>query len=342
MDKKLIEKYFTGKCTPEEKQKVEAFLSENENLGDVLDDSFQKLWENEKDFAVDEIFPSMLFNEIESKIQTNDMESIHEHKKTRRINVRSLLKYAAMLLLVGFFGFLAERQYSHQGAVTVAQETIVKKTSNGQKSTILLSDGSKIILNSGSSVTYPKYFTDSSRVLKLKGEAYFEVAKDVSRPFSVIAQGIRTTALGTSFNINALDSKVKVSLATGKVVVKEEQSEFVSDSLYFLIPGQSIQFNNDSKKITKSNFIYDEDFLWKDGVLYFKNASMAEIQKRLGTWYDVQFTVKNNTQSEKKYTGQFNNEVLKNVLENMSFALGFDYFLNGKKVEIIFSEKSNM
>ena len=336
MTREQLRNYIKGACSAEEKQLVEEFLLHTENPEELLDPIFNELWDENANYSNKELFPGVLFNEIRSK--TTEKYAVTPQRKSGYKKLSALLKYAAILIVAGALSVLLYNNISTKPVQMASIEMVRKSTSNGQKSTILLSDGSKVILNSGSSLSYRKGFTDSARILQLTGEAYFEVARDVTRPFSVIAAGIRTTALGTSFNINSKNDHVKVSLATGKVVVNEEVKFNGEQEMHFLVPGESIQYNRQTKDVKKGKFSIHKDFYWKDGILYFEDAEFSEITETLSTWYDVEFTIKNNHRVSKRYTGKFDNSTLKNVLENMGLALGFDYFLNGKKVKIIFDQ----
>ncbi len=99
---------------------------------------------------------------------------------------------------------------------------IEKSTEPGQKLSFHLEDGTKVILNAGSKIWYPSNFNIHEREVILEGEAFFEVSKDASRPFRIVTESVVTTALGTSFNINAFPSNenIEIALVTGKVSVE--------------------------------------------------------------------------------------------------------------------------
>ena len=123
---------------------------------------------------------------------------------------------------------------------------IDKSNPRGMKTTILLSDGTKVKLNSETSLRYPEYFSDSVRIVYLKGEAFFEVERDESKPFIVISKGIRTKVLGTSFDIRAYPDEVELSVGVveGKVQVTGTDKSGVSLD-HQLLPNQitMIDFN---------------------------------------------------------------------------------------------------
>jgi transmembrane sensor len=329
-----LSKYLEGKISSTEREELEKFIESNEVTNEAFDKAFEEFWNENKDYSKDEVFSGVLFNEITSRIKDNTFLSKYQAKKSFR-----LLKYAATITV--FFSFIIyflQDQLLPVKLKPLKIEMVLKQTSKGQKSTIMLSDGSKVILNSESQISHPKKFSDSTRIISLTGEAYFEVARDLSRPFSVISNGVKTTALGTSFNVNSRMTAVKVSLATGKVVVENELKKAEEKNSHFLKPGEAITYEAKSNKVDISKFNIEKDFLWKDGILYFDNAQFDEIKDKLETWYNIEFDVNNQQLANKKFTGRFDNQSLKSVMESIGFTIGFDYFVNGKKVKVIFNK----
>lgn len=333
MKKINLSKYLEGQISSTEREELEKFIESNEVSHEAFDEAFEAFWSENNDYSKDEVFSGVLFNEITSRIKDNDFVRKDQPRKSFRV-----LKYAATIAV--FFSFII---YFLQDQLLPAKlkpskiEMVLKNTSKGQKSTIMLSDGSKVILNSESQISYPKKFSDSTRLISLTGEAYFEVARDISRPFSVTSNGVKTTALGTSFNVNSRMAAVKVSLATGKVVVENELKKTEEKNSHFLKPGEAITYEAKSNKVAISKFNFEKDFLWKDGILYFDNAQFDEIKSKLEIWYDIEFDVNNQHLANKKFTGRFDNQSLKSVMESIGFTIGFDYFVNGKKVKVIFN-----
>jgi ferric-dicitrate binding protein FerR (iron transport regulator) len=243
-------------------------------------------------------------------------------------------RLAAILLLA----ILASISLHHTFPPPTKAEQIVyitKANPAGQKTTILLEDGSKVLLNAASTLNYPEHFSSAERRLQLQGEAFFEVAKDTHRPFTVVANGIATTALGTSFNIRAYEDEktISIALATGKVQV---DGGMLDRGNYELHPGESITYDKEEKNFKKEPFDPKEQLAWKEGIIYFHDASFQQIINKLAQWYGVNFTVENHPGPSWKYTGEFNNENLENVLLSISYAKKFDFEINNDTVKIVF------
>lgn len=160
-------------------------------------------------------------------------------------------------------------------------------TPNGGQYKITLSDGTRIWLNAASSAKFPIAFVGKERVVELQGEAYFEVAKDVHKPFIVKTQNEEVRVLGTHFNVNAYQGapSSKVSLLEGKVSVIAQQGKYKTD----LEPGQ--QTVNNAASIQVEAFNMEESIAWKNGDFIFNNERLDQVMLRVGRWYDVQVEV---------------------------------------------------
>lgn len=210
---------------------------------------------------------------------------------------------------------------------------IERTTSPGEKLQITLSDGTRVWLNSVSTLEFPERFDSLERWVRLSGEGFFEVGKDSLRPFRVITDGMVTTALGTSFNINdKLPEGIKVSLLRGKVKIKAtEDSEDV-----FLDPGQELRYDKDRERISVHAFNPEDVVAWKAGKIVFKDAGLAEVVDILEDWYGITIRVKNGESVDWKYSGEYSNQSLENVLNSMAYVQKFNYTIHEKNVEFKF------
>lgn len=324
VNEETIKAYLANTLAEDKKTEVETFLA-SEKGSQMLDHMMQRAWEEE-----DIVSDREVFEKVERNLQTHIKHTKREElfKWTR---LRATVGIAASIVLLIAFGVQFYLKDEGSKAPQIAVQMVTKETTKGLKSTVHLRDGSKVMLNSESKISYPPYFSDSSRLIYLEGEAFFEVAKDKSRPFTVIANGVSTTALGTSFNINGRGSQCKVSLATGKVAVHQLNDK----ENYFLKPGQAVQFDLQMGTVNRSEHFGIEDFLWTQGIIAFNDNHFEHVIEKLSRWYNVDFNIEN-AGVVKQYTGRFDNKSLETILENMSFTLGFDYFIHEKQVKIIF------
>lgn len=169
--------------------------------------------------------------------------------------------------------------------VSVPQYNVIS-TPRGGTYKIVLPDGSKVWLNAASSLQFPIAFNGKERTVQLTGEGYFEIAKDKSRPFKVIANDITTEVLGTRFDINAYadESITQATLFEGSVKVIHHKKSTL------LKPGQQFQSGKDGSSKVLSDADTDGIAAWKDGYFQFENVPIETIMRQVARWYDVEIT----------------------------------------------------
>lgn len=202
---------------------------------------------------------------------------------------------------------------------------------------VVLADGTKVWLNSSSTIRYPTNFSDNERRLELSGEAYFEVARNEKLPFIVsIAGKGEVEVLGTHFNINAyadedrirttlLEGKVKFSAATPGV-----EREKVSVTLS---PGQQSQLFNNGKLQVARNINTDEVIAWKEGQFYFESADLKTILRQFQRWYDIDVVYEGEISGRKYFTVISRKSSLSQVLKALQ-ANEIKYRIEGNKLII--------
>lgn len=261
--------------------------------------------------------------------------------KIRRMNY--LMVAAIFLALLGvtfvYFQFKTPQDILAFNA-TEQSYNVIAETKFGERRTIVLSDGSTVILNSSSLLSVAKDYNQQNRVVKLSGEAFFEVAKDKARPFMVIANNTITKALGTSFkikNYNNDNQDVSISLATGKVSVKEIQDKKEVLKEEILNPGEELKVYS-YKSSEKVTFDQQELVDWKEKNISFSMATLNEVKDRLHEVYGILIITTNNSANKNyAFTGSFKGQDLKDVLDAMAFVNNFNYKIDEKKVYITFN-----
>lgn len=162
-------------------------------------------------------------------------------------------------------------------------------TPRGKDYELVLSDGTVVLLNADSKITFPTRFTGDKRTVKLVGEAYFKVSKNKHRPFIVETGNLYTKVLGTEFNLKAYPhSDVNVTLIKGSVAVNAEGKEVM------LKPGENAEYSED-KDIEVTTVDTEGYIQWKDGYFYFDNVPLIDVVRDLGRWYNVNIEIRNNS-----------------------------------------------
>ncbi len=280
-----------------------------------------------------EVLPLSRIEYIKNSIEDNIV--IMENRSTSsRMLWSPWIGRAAVLLIMITFGavmyFIANNQSANIPQI-VSVKYIEKSTHKGQKLTTNLPDGSKVTLNSSSKISYKLPFNGEERIVMLEGEAFFKVARDTIRPFKVLASGVTTTALGTSFNVNCItNEKVEVSLVSGKVAIENQ-----GDKSVILYPGE-LAMAGKSKKIEKGKFEYLDKIAWKDGFLVFNNDAFPEIVEKLEGWYGVNIMVHEGVGEDFHFTAKYEDHTLREVLQGISYVQYFDFSIKGDVVEINF------
>jgi transmembrane sensor len=159
-------------------------------------------------------------------------------------------------------------------------------TPNGRQFSLFLPDGTRVWLNAASSIRYPTRFKGGERRVEIRGEAYFEVAKNARMPFLVRVQGgSEIKVLGTHFNVNAYaeGEQVKTTLLEGSVKVKATGT---TAPWVLLRPGQQAQVKKEIRIVT--DIALDKVMAWKNGLFDFNGARLEEVMGQLARWYDLE------------------------------------------------------
>jgi len=209
---------------------------------------------------------------------------------------------------------------------------------NGKKFQIVLSDGTEVYLNSGTSIKYPVKFIKgiNRQVYLLEGEAYFDVAKDAKHPFIVNADDINVRVLGTEFNISSYpeDASINTVLVEGAVSIFGKDKTYDKATSLELKPGFMASWDK-----TKNNATIDEVDTniytgWKDGKLIFKNAQFKNIIKKLERQYNVTIVNNNSKLDEQYYNATFERETIEQVLNSFSKSYEIRYSIENNQIII--------
>ncbi len=168
--------------------------------------------------------------------------------------------------------------------VTSAGDSLVynkMETLTGMEYTLALSDGSLVYLNAETSVKYPVVFAENERMVELDGEAYFEVAKDASRPFIVRMNGVDVKVTGTSFNARAYrnEGKVVTTLIEGRVEVNGKA----------IVPGEQARYEVGNGDLEVAKVDVEHFVAWKEGYFVFRNERLEDVMRTLARWYKVEY-----------------------------------------------------
>lgn len=197
---------------------------------------------------------------------------------------------------------------------------------------VVLADGSKVYLNSESEIRYPTFFAGGERRVFLKGEAFFEVASDTSRPFIVEVGEMDVRVLGTRFNVNAYapERAIRTTLVSGKVRVSDREDK----AAVILEPGQQAVWKKDGLTTREVDALAVS--AWVDGKFYFEEGmTLEEITEQLQRWYDIDFFFASERVKRFVFAGMIKKEYAANEIFSMiEKAARVKFTVNGRTVTV--------
>ena len=203
-------------------------------------------------------------------------------------------------------------------------------TTRGQQWELELSDGTKVWLNAASSIHYPLSFKGKERVVKITGEAYFDVVHNSAQPFKIQVGDIQIEDIGTEFNVNAYtdEPSIKTTLVNGSIKVS------TGNENRFLTPGQQAITLKDNNSIqVKRDVNVEEVISWKNGQIQFENEDLQTIMRQISRWYDVNITYEGDIPN-KIFTGKISRKSnLSELLKILKFE-GVHFTQEGRSIVI--------
>ena len=313
---KAIREFYEGKDNPEGKRifdKVfENIITDNDRVNqlDGLDEGF---WKKSIQVGIGE------------KLEIKHITKSKTHFNNIKLKyIAGMVASVILLIFCGIF-FYTDKQYNQENEIEFVT------TLSRQKGNVSLTDGTKIVLNVKSSIAFPKKFNGDERRIELKGEAFFNVARDTLKPFIVQTDGMEVEVLGTSFNIKSYeeDQEILVTVATGKVAVTFQESP---QNPELLLPEDQVRYykNNGSWQLEKTD--PEQSILWKEGILLFENETIDAITKTLERNYNISITIQDEKLKEKRITFKQKGENLANILDAISHLAEMQYRLEDNNV----------
>lgn len=276
---------------------------------------------------------NQIWNALEEKLASQ--KSQNRSTQVPKWLINQWVQIAATLLIVTGLSFVAYTYIvdATQSLALAESNMVIKSNPKGRKSTVTLSDKTRVDLNAESSIEYLSNFNDDIREVSLIGEAFFNVERDETRPFIIKVNGIDVKVLGTSFNIKAYpgDKQIEVAVLSGNVeVTYREKGNTVN-----LVKNELAYYHYDSNNFSKKQ-IEDIEliFAWKEQKLVFKNQDLSSLMETLSRWYGVDIDYGGIVNKKKQITGSYQNASLREVMMGLAHNYQFEYEINGKQVKI--------
>ena len=250
------------------------------------------------------------------------LNQLHSRIATNKLNFRRIVSVAAAVLIPFAIGmlwiFLLDKP-----------EMLQMQTANAEIKEVVLPDGSKVMLNHASEISFPEKFYKTTREVELKGEAYFDVTHNPKQPFVVKMNGVSVQVLGTTFNCSAYenDKQLRISLISGKVEVTAQNEKML------LQPNEQAVWTKSNKQLNKTNIEANDVLAWKKGRLVFRETGLKEMANELSRRFNTKFSIADSLETH-RITLTVKDESLEEVLELLKLTAPIDYAIDGKTVRI--------
>jgi transmembrane sensor len=329
----LITRYFSGEIAEDELHLLSGWMKadpENEKTFS----QYQKTWqliEKQKIHSTVNLdqewtdLQAKMDSTFTSNIKPGKVISLTQNSERPTSYIQKTWKVAAAITVLLVSSFLLYFYFSKPANIVVtAQAGNIEQ---------ILPDGSVVSLHAGSQITYPEEFASDDRNVELKGEAYFKVTHNITKPFIVSSGDARVEVLGTMFNVNTKTSAgtMEVVLTSGKVSLyykaKPEQN-------VLLVPGEKAVLKAEQNLISKSTNTDANYMAWKTRVLVFDNETLAEVANTLQNVYQTPVFLANSQLSGCRVTATFNNQSLESVLQVLKETLELQVKKEGNRIEI--------
>jgi len=304
----LIARYLAGECNDNEKQQIQEWIRQNP---DAMDE-FSKIWQQIPSAEFTPDVEQALLN-VNSRIDLQ--KTSHRKRFFLYASSAAVAAIAAILILIHVVG-----TGSQSTAIGSTDGTLLAfTTSEKETQEYNLPDGSKIWLNSSSTLRYPETFTNDTREVYLEGEAFFDIAPDKSKPFIIHANNTQTRVVGTSFGIRAVkdESEVVVTVSTGIINFSAE-----GKSSHIELKRGEQGVCKHEQQILEKNASPDPNLLaWKTKVLTFKQSPLTEVAKVIEDVYHTPVSVDSSI-AGLQITSTFNQSSLDEILQIIDITLG--------------------
>lgn len=324
----LLAKYLSRQCTQAELEEVNRWLNEDAEHPLLLE-KLKRQWEAVQVDTSAFVIPdkAAVWNKVQARIR-DKVKQVPMYSRSLLIRVSSVA--AVLALVLGFsLSFLLNGQKESWQA---SQFENVVMAPPGQKTQLVLPDGTLVWLNSGSRLSYNYQYSTQDRVVNLEGEAFFDVKKDTQYPFIVKAGAVDVKVHGTAFNVSAYEDEenIMVALLRGKVSLLSADSQQL---LTYLSPDQiaAVSKNNLSCQVTLCDA--ETESSWHHNLLKFDGTPAKEVWKKLERWYGVDIALSNVSPSQ-AYWFTIKTESLTELLEMINKITPIEYKLDGKEVTI--------
>lgn len=355
----LTVRKLSGEASENDLKQLQTFL-EADDFYKKRFDLLKAHWENKNNIPTD---VETDLQKIMAQIQNDKNEKLNSittpDRKPGAIKfIFRFSKIAAILIVCMAAAYFIYQKFVPDSFAKIAlkENLKIQQTPKGRKSTIMLSDGTTVIMNADTRLKYPQLFTGATREVYLTGEAFFDVKHDAKKPFIIHTDKINIRVLGTQFNVKSYpgDSTSETTLLRGLIEVTLRDRP---DDRIVLKPKEKLIVSNrsvekPSPEIKKTTSLYSAELLisnlhyisksdsavvetsWIDNKLVFQNESFANLAEDLSRKYDVSIHFSSDAIKDYHFTGIFEKETIEEALNALQLTEKFNYKIDGTSIII--------
>ena len=369
----LLSKKIAGEATPEELDELQELISSNTEWKTTME-NLRELWsskpvivDTDKKQKIEDAY-LVHINRLKEKgadFKENTELAVHDVEinltAVKKPFYKSWITYAAaavfIVAVIFLYPLIADTGKTNEveSPIRPFNEITINP---GSRTKVQLPDGSQVWVNSGSHLTYEGNFKGNTREVQLDGEAYFDVAKDASRPFIVHTSGIDIKVLGTAFNVKAYKTEptIEATLIHGSIEVINKSQP--GSAKIMLKPHEKLVYNKyvikdikdykaDIQPVADSfsiiikplgKNIADNDIVetaWVYNKLIFEDERFADLALKMERWYNVKISIENEKLKDYRISGTFVNETAEEAVKALQLLVPFSYSIKNNEVKII-------
>ncbi len=321
----LIGKKLSDEATNEELTELDNWINFDIKNKKLFEEN-EHIWQiSHKLFSSEEI--------LKDKKKIEDQIKLQLRQKQKKSQLLLFYRIAAVLAIPFF---LAIGWYAGTHNAGFSKDLFCEVTApKGQIAECVLVDGTKVWLNTGSTIQYNPTRWNKNRLIKLTGEAYFKVAKDRYKPFIVETSDVQVKVLGTSFNVKAYPDETTTETTLEEGRIQLSFNDLPGQAPVELNPGDHAVYQTDNKKL---NIEKTDTYMltaWRNGKYIFKDADLKTIVQQLEKLYDVHIYLKNEQMGQLRFRGMFEyNKNILDALETIERSTSLKYHMKGRDIWI--------
>jgi ferric-dicitrate binding protein FerR (iron transport regulator) len=323
--KNLITKFLVGEISDNEMDLLKAWLEKDISNRRIFDEQ-NELWQesgvitNPDPFKIDKAWEKL--SDHVGIFEKNVKPYLIINKNYFGILITAA-SVACLVAIVGLTLWLMELRSFNKLAVS----TTTVQTNEGEKASIFLSDSTQVVLNSGSNIKYATDYNNNERIVRLTGEAFFNVRTNPERPFVVEMGKMTVTATGTRFNVLSYcnEDRMEATLEEGKIKVSIIGKEIID-----LKSGQQVVYSSKTNKVIVREVTTETYTSWNENKLRFIDTPFEEVLRKIARRYNVTFEIKNRELLDLKYTATFIDESIEDVMQMLKSVSPITYEIHNR------------